>query len=80
MNLTMRLKDISTDAVLLTELHELGGKDQTPFLVDPEQGVSMYDSNDIIDYLHTNYRDQATKQSFGGLRIHSSDEACESCQ
>lgn len=35
------------------ELVKLGGKQQVPFLVDEEAGVSMYESNDIIDYART---------------------------
>ena len=32
-----------------------GGQDQVPFLVDNERGVSMYESDDIVDYLDENY-------------------------
>ena len=32
------------------ELMQLGGKQQVPFLVDEEEGVFMYESNDIISY------------------------------
>lgn len=35
------------------ELVRLGGKQQVPFLVDEEAGVSMYESNDIISYVRT---------------------------
>lgn len=33
------------------ELVALGGKDQVPFLVDTHGQTSMYESNDIIEYL-----------------------------
>lgn len=33
----------------------LGGKQQFPFLVDPNTGQSMYESADIIDYLYRCY-------------------------
>jgi glutathione S-transferase len=33
----------------------LGGKQQFPFLVDPNSGESMYESADIIDYLYRSY-------------------------
>ena len=33
----------------------LGGKQQFPFLVDPNTGESMYESADIIDYLYRTY-------------------------
>jgi glutathione S-transferase len=37
------------------ELTELGGRDQIPFLVDHQRGVSMYESDAIVDYLEENY-------------------------
>ncbi len=33
---------------------ERGGKAQFPYLVDPNTGVEMYESLDIIDYLFDN--------------------------
>ena len=33
----------------------MGGKQQFPFLVDPNSGKSMYESADIIDYLYRTY-------------------------
>jgi len=33
----------------------LGGKQQFPFLVDPNSGESMYESADIVDYLYRRY-------------------------
>ena len=35
----------------LDELMEKGGKHQVPFLVDEENSVSMYESDDIVHYL-----------------------------
>lgn len=34
-------------------LIKIGGKRQVPFLVDKENGVEMYESDDIIEYLKT---------------------------
>jgi glutathione S-transferase len=34
---------------------KLGGKQQFPFLVDPNSGASMYESADIIEYLYRRY-------------------------
>jgi len=34
---------------------QLGGKQQFPFLVDPNTGESMYESADIIEYLYRTY-------------------------
>ncbi|KAK1300207.1 hypothetical protein QJS10_CPB13g01112 [Acorus calamus] len=33
----------------------IGGKDQFPFLVDPNTGISMYESGDIVKYLFQQY-------------------------
>jgi glutathione S-transferase len=37
------------------KVEKLGGKQQFPFLVDPNSGESMYESADIIDYLYRRY-------------------------
>lgn len=37
------------------QLMNLGGKQQVPFLHDPERGESLYESDDIINYLRTHY-------------------------
>lgn len=36
-------------------LAERGGKKTVPFLIDPNTGAEMYESEDIIDYLHAQY-------------------------
>lgn len=38
----------------LDKLMELGGMRQVPFLYDPENDVTMYESDDIIEYLKEN--------------------------
>jgi glutathione S-transferase len=37
------------------QAERLGGRQQFPFLVDPNTGESMYESADIIDYLYRRY-------------------------
>jgi glutathione S-transferase len=37
------------------ELETLGGEDQIPFLVDHERGETMYESDDIVEYLDERY-------------------------
>ena len=37
------------------ELIERGGKAQFPYLVDPNTGMEMYESNDIVNYLFSAY-------------------------
>ena len=34
-------------------LIRIGGKLQVPFIIDKENGIEMYESNDIIEYLKT---------------------------
>jgi glutathione S-transferase len=38
-------------------VQERGGKRQYPYLVDPNTGVEMYESEDIVRYLHARYGD-----------------------
>lgn len=86
LNLKMNLKDISTDAVALEELLALGGKKQTPFLHDDSDtaerrdDLNLYESTDIISYLIEYQNRQTAAASFGGVRVHQSDETCDTCQ
>ena len=48
------LRDIADDAVV-AELLEKGGKRQVPYLVDEERNVAMYESDDIVAYLHQHH-------------------------
>ena len=48
------LKDIH-DPVFAAELMELGGKRQMPFMVDDETSTMLYESDDIMKYLHKQF-------------------------
>ena len=37
------------------ELTEFGGQNQIPFLVDHQRGVTMYESDEIVEYLEEHY-------------------------
>jgi glutathione S-transferase len=37
------------------QLGAIGGTDQIPFLVDHQRGVTMYESDAIVDYLEEHY-------------------------
>ncbi len=54
MNIAFDLKDV-TDPAVMRELVEKGGKRQMPFLIDSERNVSLYESEDIIEYLRAHY-------------------------
>ena len=56
------------------ELAERGGKAQFPYLVDPNTGVEMYESLDIVAYLFETYgqRDLPLKWKAGKLQIFGS--------
>jgi len=54
--LGIELEERSTkDPKVLDELMEKGGKNQTPFLHDTVQEVSMYESDAIMEYLHERF-------------------------
>lgn len=54
------LKNVEDDAIA-QELEERGGMMQTPYLVDDEQPVEMYESDRIIDYLHHRFGEGAVE-------------------
>ena len=80
LGVTFRLKDISSDIFLAQELLEVGGDTQVPFLVDSDRGVKMYESEAIVAYLKEHYANQKENKTFGGLKIHQSEEICDTCQ
>ena len=51
------------------EVRELGGKEQFPFLVDPNTGTQLYESSDIIDYLFKQYGSGSTPFSWKATPI-----------
>jgi glutathione S-transferase len=73
------LKDVTFDMDLRDELFLQGGKNQTPFLIDPQRGVKMYESDAIVAYIKEFYLDTDGK-TFGGLRVHKSEDICDTCQ
>lgn len=54
LNLTFDKKNIDVPE-LKEELIQKGGKVQTPYLIDEEQKVSLYDSEQIIAHLEAYY-------------------------
>jgi glutathione S-transferase len=80
-NIELDLRDITESDEILAELVEKGGQQQVPFLVDTENGVSMYESNDIIDYLREQSKaNVSTESSPSRPRIHIGGSTCVSCE
>jgi glutathione S-transferase len=50
----LTVKDIHDEGVA-EELVRIGGKKQMPFMVDDEDDISMYESSDIMAYLHRKF-------------------------
>lgn len=69
MGVSFDLRDTSNDTTNAEALIEKGGKRQVPFLIDEENGKSMYESDDIIAYLTEHH-----------ASAHAPSEECESCQ
>ena len=78
LGLEIEKKDISSDDSAMAELMEKGGKEQTPFLVDSEHDVAMYESDDIVAHLQNNYGDDTAVSS--KPRVHVSGATCVSCE
>jgi len=43
------------DEVTYREMTDLGGQDQIPYLVDTARGETLYESDDIVEYLEETY-------------------------
>ena len=56
-------RDIDLNPAFRSELIDRGGKAQVPYLVDTERGVEMYESGDIMDYLHSLPQSEMPKTS-----------------
>lgn len=54
LGLTVTQRNIDDEGVE-ADLIARGGKRQLPYLVDEEKGIEMYESEDIVSYLTTNY-------------------------
>ncbi|MEY3783862.1 MAG: hypothetical protein RLZZ230_184 [Candidatus Parcubacteria bacterium] len=81
LKISLDLKDVSEDEAALADLLEKGGKQQVPFLVDTEKAVSMYESNDIIEYMREHYSFSAQESNVVAKpRVHVGGSVCESCE
>jgi glutathione S-transferase len=77
---SLELKDVSESPDAAAELMAKGGQMQVPFLVDSEQGVSMYEASDIIDYLREHKTAVASPITSSKPRVHVGGSVCESCE
>lgn len=76
----LELKEVSENPDFQAEMIEKGGKEQTPFLVDTEKGVTMFESSDIIDFLRENYAQSKVDVAATKPRVHVGGGVCESCE
>lgn len=44
-----------TNQQTFEELTELGGKDEVPYLVDTQRETTLYESDEIVEYLDEHY-------------------------
>ncbi len=80
LNVTLEEQDIEESETALAELLEKGGKRQVPFLVDTEKNASMYETDDIIEYLRTNYAQVKAGSDAVKPRVHVGGSTCTSCE
>lgn len=53
--ISLEMRDVVLEPAHMERVIEEGGKRQVPYLVDDKEGVAMYESDDIIEYLRTHY-------------------------
>lgn len=54
-NIPLQEKNIYDEEQNLKELLQIGGKQQVPFLLDESADISLYESDDIVEYLEQRY-------------------------
>jgi glutathione S-transferase len=79
LGVSLELKDVSESEVLMGELKEKSGGNQTPFLIDTDNGVTLLESSDIIDHLRE-YGKQISSVTVSKPRIFVGGSVCESCE
>ena len=55
LNLDYHVKNVGKFSARRAELVERGGKMMVPYLIDPNEAVEMYESDDILEYLEKTY-------------------------
>lgn len=55
LNLDYRVENVAKMSSRRSRLVEQGGKMQVPYLIDPNTGTEMYESDDIVEYLQHQY-------------------------
>jgi len=55
LNLDFICRNMQSGSAKRQILITLGGKDQVPFFVDMDKGISMYESYKIVEYLEKTY-------------------------
>ncbi len=73
-------KDVTDDEVARAELIDRGGVRKVPFMFNEESGESMYESEDIIEYIRENGVRKDGKPEEQKPRVHISNSVCESCE
>ncbi len=73
-------RDIDDSEEALAELMEKGGKRQVPFLVDTEKNISMYETEDIIEYMRDNCAQTNAGSDATKPRVHVGGSMCTSCE
>jgi glutathione S-transferase len=81
LELEVELRDITTSAEHEHDLIARGGKRQVPYLVDEEQGVEMYEADDIVAHLQQQYGSTGAAAVVSARpRVHVGGSVCVSCE
>ncbi len=55
LDIDCRIRNVAKNSERRAELKEAGGKVMVPYLVDANTGTQMYESDEIVEYLHRTY-------------------------
>ncbi|MBL4636883.1 MAG: glutathione S-transferase N-terminal domain-containing protein, partial [Kofleriaceae bacterium] len=55
LDLDCRIRNVAKNSERRDQLKEAGGKVMVPYLIDPNTETQMYESDEIVEYLHRTY-------------------------
>ena len=80
LELEVEMRNIEDNLTFADEVLEQGGKVQTPFLVDEEKGVKLYESDAIVAHLQREYGTAPAAATVSRPRVHVGGSVCVSCE
>jgi glutathione S-transferase len=80
LKIDLEVKEIDESEVARIELFERSKGEKVPCLIDTDRKNTLFETNDIIEYIRENYINSGLSDVVSKSRIHIGDSVCESCE